>query len=106
MKSLAKIFDKDPESFPESVLFQNGIDDYIEDLCSDGATSKCSEENRLNIEKILNSHQSQNKLIQSLLEFEKKNGQGSLRKSIEKNAAQIKIPKSITDLPEWKTLHH
>ncbi|MFY0689071.1 MAG: hypothetical protein JXQ90_18010 [Cyclobacteriaceae bacterium] len=104
MNSLTKIFEKDPESFPECVIFQEGIYDYIEDVCDESKPKKCSEENRLKIEAILNAHKSQKEILQIAIDYELKNGKGSHRKFIEQGIKKIKLPKSILEMPEWKSL--
>ncbi|MGH1384295.1 hypothetical protein [Kordia sp.] len=78
-KTLTEIFEEEPDSYPESILFQDGLIDYIEDTVWNEEPHKCSEQNKRNIEEILDSHSSQAKILDPLIELEVKNGMGSLR---------------------------
>ena len=101
-KNLFEIFEENPDSYPESVLFQDGLEDYIEDIVWKQKPVKCSEKNRINIDRILKSHVSQEQAIIPLIEHERKNGKGSLRKFTGKG---FKIPERIKNLPEWKEIY-
>lgn len=97
-KVLFEIFDKNPNSHPENILSQDGLEDYIEDLIWKENPPKCSEKNRANIEMVLNSHPSQQEAIAPLINYEKEKGKGSLRKFVNQ---KVEIPQFIKDLPEW-----
>lgn len=101
-KTLSEIFEKDPDSYPESVIFQKGIVDYIEDIVWKEKPNKCFDKNRQNIENILNAHPSQKEEIRLLVEYEQENGKGSLRKFVEK---EFEVPQYIKDFFGWKDTH-
>ena len=105
MTSLKEIFEEDPYSYPESIMYQDGIYDYIEDVCWKQNPAKCSGIDRENIEKILKSHPSQQRIISPFLEFELANGKGSSRLQRSQNMERLQSPTVMDKLDKIKSLN-
>lgn len=80
------LFIRDAHAFPYSVIFQDGFEEYIEDLVSGSGPNKCSAENRANILTLLQKHPSQIEAMDPAINYEEKNGAGSLKRDIDESA--------------------
>lgn len=93
MNKLSKIFEKDPYAYPDSIICQDGFDDYVEDVC--WGENKCSEENKERIRAIMYSHNSQLALLKQAVDFERKNGKGSNRQAVQSAVKNVKVPDEL-----------
>ncbi len=89
------ISEEDLIAASNDICFHDEYFEYIE--------GSCSEEGKLEIEEMLSAYPEQKKWLKNALDYELKNGKGSVRKYTLETAEEVQIPEELTRLPEWKS---